>query len=55
MILPDSPESVKMLLEYGHPVDLLDYEGNSALNSATSSNALDSMQILVAAGADRER
>lgn len=30
-MLPDSPESILLLLEMGHPVDYDDFDGNTAL------------------------
>ena len=35
--LPDSPESVLLLLKKGHKVDIQDFDGNTALISAASS------------------
>ena len=55
MLLPDSPESVKLLLDAGHPVDYPDYEESTALHSASSSKGHDSIHLLIKYGADRER
>lgn len=51
-MLEDSPESVQLLLEAGHPIDLQDFDGFTALFSAVSSKALRSMILLIEKGAN---
>lgn len=45
--IPDSPECCEMLLKKGHYVDFEDLDGNTPLDSAASSNATDSIKILM--------
>lgn len=53
ILLPDSPESIKILHDHGHPIDILDLEGNTALMSAASSDAQDSLKVLIERGANK--
>ncbi len=47
----DSPDSAQLLLEKGFPVDEVDFEKNTSLHIAASSEAINSIPILMAFGA----
>ena len=52
IVLDDSPSCVELLLNLGHPIEFPDEEGNTPLASASSSNGLDSMKLLMRKGAN---
>ena len=45
-MLEDSPDSAKILLEAGHPIDFPDFDGFTPLFSAVSSCAARSVRLL---------
>ncbi|KAL4494067.1 hypothetical protein ABPG72_016023 [Tetrahymena utriculariae] len=51
--LPDSPQSIEVLHDYGHPIDFQDFEGNTPLLSAASSDARESLRVLINRGANK--